>query len=169
MRKIAFSALAVFVFAVLTLNAFALPDETDMREFRGGVLVYVFSQFREEEWPKELKDELLACGECPGIDGYLPDYYTKNVELKLKDKVYRIPKTLTEDLYNPHVGKSFHRDSLRIVGDDKTIIINMRGGDGAGAYKVEFTINLTKMTVRRELFRVFNIEIPIIKEGKLEN
>ena len=99
----------------------------------------------------------------------MPRRYTKSIELKLKDKVYRIPKTLTEDLYNPHVGKSFHRDSLRIVGDDKTIIINMRGGDGAGAYKVEFTINLTKMTVRRELFRVLNMEVPIIKEGKLEN
>jgi len=169
MRKIVFSSLAVFVFAVSILNAFALPDETDMREFGEGVLLYVFSQFREEEWPKELKDKLLACGDCPGIDGYLPRRYTKSIELKLKDKVYRIPKALTEDLYNPHVGIEYYRDVLRIVRDDKTIIINMEGGDGAGAYKVKFTINLTKMTVRRELFRVFNIEIPIIKEGKLEN
>ena len=67
------------------------------------------------------------------------------------------------------MGKAYYRDALKIVKDDKAIIINMSGGDGAGAYKVKFTINLTKMTVRRELFRVFNIEIPIIKEGKLEN
>jgi len=122
MRKIAFSALAVFVFVVLIFDAFALSEEIDTREFRGGVLVYVFSQFKEEEWPKELKDKLLACGDCPGIDGYLPDRYTKSIELKLKDKVYRIPKALTEDLYNPHVGIEYYRDVLRIVRDDKTIM-----------------------------------------------
>jgi len=169
MRKIVFSSLAVFVSVVLILDAFALPDEIDMREFREGVLLYVFSQFKEEEWPKELNDKLLVCGDCPGIDGYLPRYYTKSVELKLKDKVYRIPKALTEDLYNPHVGKAFSRDALRIMGDDKIIIINMRGGDGAAAYKVKFTINLTKMTIRRELFEIPNMDIAKIKEGKLEN
>jgi len=45
----------------------------------------------------------------------------------------------------------------------------MEGGDGIAGYKVKFTINLTKLTIRRELFEIPNIDIAKIKEGKLEN
>ena len=169
MKKTIFLCASILICFIPNTYVFSSSDETDTREFRGGVLVYVFSQFKEEEWPKELKDKLQACGDCPGIDGYLPRRYTKSIELKLKDKVYRIPKALTEDLYNPHVGIEYYRDVLRIVRDDKTIIINMEGGDGIAGYKVKFTINLTKLTIRRELFEIPNIDIAKIKEGKLEN
>jgi hypothetical protein len=44
----------------------------------------------------------------------------------------------------------------------------MSGGDGIAAYKVKFTINLKRMTIRRELFEIPNMDIAKIREGKLE-
>ena len=168
MKKTIFRFLSVFVYLVFILHTFAFSEEIDTREFQGGVLLYEFSQFKEKDWPKQFIDKLLTCSDCPGIDGYLPDFYTKGVVLKIDDKVYRLPEHLTQDLYDPHVGKAFYADALRVVKVNKTIIINMSGGDGSGAYKAKFTINLENKTVRRELFQHPNIEKAQIKEGKVK-
>jgi hypothetical protein len=168
MRKTLFCFFSVFVYLVFIFCAFASSEEIDIKEFQGGVLLYEFSQFKEKDWPKEFIDKLLACSDCPGIDGYLPNFYTKSLVLKMDNKVYRLPKHLIQDLYNPHVGKKYYTDVLRVLKVNKRIIVNMSGGDGIAAYRAKFTINLENKTIRRELFQLPISEKAQIKEGKVE-
>lgn len=152
---------------VSILPTYPSSEEIVTRKFYGGVLLYEFSKFKEKDCPKDLVDKLLSCSDCPGIDGYLPELYTNRIEVKFEDKVYKMPKHLIQDLYNPHVGKAFP-DALKVTRDNKRIIINMSGGDGTASYKAKLTINLENKTVRRELYQHPNIDKAQVREGKIK-
>ena len=142
------------VFIVLLFFVFAngVVAETDTRKYSQGSVIIEYSDFRESETPPSEIERLKECGDCPGIDGYLPRRITKGMRVIVRGDIFDIPISFTKDLYNLDVGIEFIQDAFKIIENRKGIRVELSGGDGSGAYSVTFDIDFKNMRVKRTLY-----------------
>ncbi|WP_298115139.1 SH3 domain-containing protein [Flavobacterium sp.] len=79
-----------------------------------------------------------------GTDGEVPKTQYEEIKMKIKDKVIILPKSATENLYEPSINKiTVHYDEI-----NKTIYIDSINSDGAGGYVVVWKIKKEKFEDR---------------------
>lgn len=79
-----------------------------------------------------------------GTDGDAPKTQYEEVKIKIKDKIITLPKSATENLYEPSLNKIVvHYDEI-----NKTIYIDSINSDGAGGYVVVWKIKNGKYVDR---------------------
>ena len=84
----------------MILVAVCTHEETDKGEFKGGIVYWEYAKFDPTKKTQAELDKLVACAVCPGIDGYLPDSFTKKVWLEVDGNRIIVPADMTEDLFN---------------------------------------------------------------------
>ncbi len=153
------------VFIVLLIFVFtdSVVAETETRKYSQGSVVIEYSEFRESETTPSEIERLKKCGECNGIDGYLPHTITKGIWVKAGADILDIPILLIEDLYNLNIGLS------RVVEYREGIEIQLKGGDGIASYRAVFNIDFRNMRVKRSLYRIPNMDIPIVLESEVRH
>src|SRR5687768_1954424 len=93
------------------LNAHA---EIDTREFSEGKVIIEYSFFNEDENEKSEIKYLIECGECLGIDGYLPETVLNKISIANQKGIFILPQALVSKIYNPHVGKEYIKDAFSV-------------------------------------------------------
>ena len=152
---------------LLVLVAVYAHAETDRREFEGGVVYWQYAKFDQTRKTLAELNELTVCAVCPGIDGYLPESITEKVWLEVNGKRIMVPTSMTEDLFNPHVGPKYVESTFSVTKLKDKVIINISGGDGSGSYDASLILDLKNMIVIRELRQYPDRDKPVIKRSKL--
>ncbi len=165
MTSILIKAVSIFSFIFIVTCANA---ETEKREYSQGEVILEYARFEDKSKTKEDLESLKTCGNCPGIDGYLPDIVIDKILLRVRSDIFIIPQDLTAGLFNPHIGPNYKTDAFFIKQKPYGVLINLSGGDGTGSYKVSFKIDLIDMHVKRSLFQYPHFDKPLIKEGNLK-
>ncbi len=150
------------IFTVLLILVFvdSVVAETDTRKYSQGSVVIEYSEFRESETTPSEIGKLKECGDCPGIDGYLPDRITKGMWVTIRGDIFDIPISLTKDLYNLHIGPEYFRDVFKIVETRQGITVELSGGDAIASYRAIFDIDFKNMRAKRSIYRIPNMDTP---------
>jgi hypothetical protein len=67
-----------------------------------------------------------------GMDGGIPRVVTETFLVRIDGKPFPIPEKFYKDLTNTH--------SVSVIEDKERIILELKGGDGAGAYTARFEL-----------------------------
>jgi len=157
----------IFATTLLVLVTVYAHAETDKGEFEGGVVYWQYAKFDPTQKTQAELNELTVCAVCPGIDGYLPEFITEKVWLVGNGKRITVPTSMTEDLFNPHVGPKYVESAFSVTKLKDKVIINISGGDGSGSYHASLIHDPKNMIVTRELRQFPNPDKPINKKSKL--
>ncbi len=86
-----------------------------------------------------LQERRCKSGECRevdagmwGMDGGIPRFVTETFLVRINGKLFPIPEKLYKDLTNTR--------SATVVEEKERIILELKGGDGAGAYTARFAL-----------------------------
>lgn len=83
-----------------------------------------------------------------GSDGYVPRSELASINARLRRQQIVVPRSLFRDLFNPSVE---HGGEVKIRGSDR-VEFELLGGDGAGAFRARFIVDLRKRQVTRLLY-----------------
>ena len=84
-----------------------------------------------------------------GTDEKLPREEIKSFTIRLKGKLYRVPKALWSDCFN--LGTDIGRFKVTESKDHSIIFIRKNAGDSAGSYVVEWKISFKNMKFSRKI------------------
>jgi hypothetical protein len=146
-RQLAVSVLALFACGIAQPGVAQQPVER-AADYASVVLTGKLrdagkTPFRLEIDCIALRESKGASREYLGTDGETPRCVLGTLSLALGGKEVRFPKVGVEDLGNIAIPQGVYLTSRA-----DTVVLHVRGGDGAGAYKARFLIDGYRVTAR---------------------